>query len=50
MALRLFETPSSALVDYHLEKEGMPLHDAAGLNYKRGATTVNHGAGAWYMG
>ena len=50
MALRSFRSPSLALVDYHLERGGMPLHDAVGVNCKRGATTKNHGVGAWHIG
>ena len=33
-----------------MESGGMLLHDAVGVNSKRGATTENQGAGAWYMG
>ena len=41
--------PSShALVDYHLERGGMPLHDVVGVNCKRDAATENQGTGAWY--
>ena len=50
MALRSFEPLSRALVDYHLERGEMPLHDAVVVNCKRGAATENQGAGAWYMG
>ena len=35
---------------YHLERKGMPLHDAVGINCKKGATTENQGAGVKYMG
>ena len=35
---------------YHLEMGGMPLHDAVGINCKKGATTENKGAGVKYMG
>ena len=28
----------------------MPLHDAVGINYKKGATTKYHGADGKYMG
>ena len=28
----------------------MPLHDAVGINCKKGATTENQGAGVKYMG
>ena len=33
-------------MDYHLERGGMPVHDAVGVNDKKGATTENQGAGA----
>ena len=49
LALRSFGPPSGALVDYHLKRGGIPLHDAVGVNYKRGATNENQGAGAWYL-
>ena len=29
---------------YHLERGGMSLHDAVGINCKQGATTENQGA------
>ena len=29
---------------------GMPLHDAVGINYKRGATTENQDSAVKYMG
>ena len=35
---------------YHLERGGMPLHDAVGVNWKKGATSENHGTGVKYMG
>ena len=50
MALRSFGPPSHALVDYHLVRGGMQLHDAVGVNCKRGATTEIQGAYAWYVG
>ena len=34
---------------YHLESGGMPLHDAVGINCKKGATTENQGSGVKYM-
>ena len=34
---------------YHLERGGMPLHDAVGINCKNGATTENQGADVKYM-
>ena len=36
----IFGQPFHALVDYHLERGGMPLHDVVGLNCKRGATCL----------
>ena len=30
---------SYALVAYHLQRGGIPLHDAVGVNSKKGATT-----------
>ena len=35
---------------YHLERGEMPLHDAVGINCKKGATTENGGSGVKYMG
>ena len=35
---------------YHLERGGMSLYDAVGINCKKGATTENQGAGVKYMG
>ena len=35
---------------YHLERGGMPLHDAVGIHCKNGATTENQGSGVKYMG
>ena len=35
---------------YHLERGGMSLHDAAGINCKNRATTENQGSGVKYMG
>ena len=32
------------------ERGGMPLHDAVGINCKRGATTENQGSGVKFMG
>ena len=34
MALRSFGPLSLALVNYHLERSGMPLHDAVGVSCK----------------
>ena len=35
---------------YHMERGGMPLHDAVGINCKKGATTEYQGADVKYMG
>ena len=35
---------------YHMERGGMPLHEAVGINCKNGATTENQGSGVKYMG
>ena len=35
---------------YHMERGGMPLHDAVGINCKKGATTENQGTGVKFMG
>ena len=34
---------------YHMEGGGIPLHDAVGINCKKGATTENQGSGVKYM-
>ena len=46
----IFGPPSNALVDYHLEKGGMLLHDAVGVIYIRSTITENQVRGAWYIG
>ena len=50
MAPRSFRPSFRVLVDYHLDRGGMPLHETIGVNCKRVATSDNQGAGAWYMG
>ena len=35
---------------HRLERCGMPLHDAVGINFKKGITTENQGADAKYVG
>ena len=40
--------PSSG--GYHMERGGMPLHDAVGINCKNGATTENQDSTVKYMG
>ena len=35
---------------YYMERGGMPLYDAVGINCKKGATTEHQGSGVKYMG
>ena len=35
---------------HHMERGGMPLHDAVGINCKKGATTENQDSAVNYMG
>ena len=35
---------------YHMERGGMPLHDAVGITCKNGAPTEDRGSGVKYMG
>ena len=49
MALRAFGPNSHGLVDYHMERGGMPLHDVVGVNCERDVTIENRGARAWYI-
>ena len=46
----LFPTALPCSGDYHLERGGMPLHDAVGVKCKKCATTENQGSGVKYMG
>ena len=46
MALRSFGQPYRAVVDYHLERGGLPSHDVVEVDCKRGATAENQGSGA----
>ena len=41
------QTPE--LCGYHIERGGMPLHDAVGINCKKDPTTENQGSGVKYM-
>ena len=34
---------------YHMERGGMPLHDAVGINCKKGATTEHQDSGVKYI-
>ena len=46
--VRLDRLPYSC--SHHPESVGMPLHDAVGINCKKGTTTENQGADVKYMG
>ena len=48
--VRFFRTALPRSGGYHLERGGMPLHDAVGINCKKCATTENQGACVKYMG
>ena len=45
-----FRTALPCSGGYHLERGGMPLHDAVGINCEKGPTTENQGAGVKYVG
>ena len=45
-----FRTALPCSGGYHMERGGMPLHDAIGINCKKGATTEYQGSGVKYMG
>ena len=44
-----FRTAFPCSGGYRMEKRGIPLHDAVGINCKKGATTENQGSGVKYM-
>ena len=46
----LFRTAFPCSGGYHLERGGMQLHDAVGINCKKGATTEYYDATVKYMG
>ena len=50
LGLLFFWTALPCSGGYHTERGGMPLHDAVGINCKKGATTENQGSGVKYMG
>ena len=50
LGLVFFRTALPRSGSYHLETGGMTLHDAVGINCKKGATTEYQGAGVKYMG
>ena len=45
-----FQTALPCSGGYHLERGGMPLHDAVGISCKKDATTKYQGADVKYMG
>ena len=47
-----FRTAFPCSGGYHMERVGIPLHDAVGINCTKGATTENQGSGVIvkYMG
>ena len=45
-----FRTALPCSGGYHMEMGGMPLHDVAGINCKKGATTENQGSLVKYIG
>ena len=45
-----FRTALPSSGGYNLERGGMPLHDAVGINCKNGSTTENQGADVKHMG
>ena len=44
-----FRTALPCSGGYRLESDGMPSHDAVGINCKKSANTENQGAGVKYM-
>ena len=49
LALVFFRTALPCCGAYHLERGGMPLHDAVGINCKNDETMKNQGAVVKYM-
>ena len=45
-----FRTSLPCSGGYHLERGGVPLHDAVGINCKKGVTNEIQGADVKYMG
>ena len=45
-----FRTALPCSDGYHMERGGMQLHDAVGINCKKGATTENLDSAVKYMG
>ena len=46
----LFRTALPCSGGYHMERGGMPLLDAVGINCKKGETTENQGSAVKYIG
>ena len=46
----VFRTALPCSGGYHLERGRMPLHNAVGINCKKGTTTEYQGAAVKYMG
>ena len=44
-----FRTTLPCFGGYHLDRDGMPLHDTVGINCKKGANTKYQGANVKYM-
>ena len=44
-----FRTALPCSGGYHMESEGIPLHDAVRINCRKGATTENQGLAVKYM-
>ena len=44
-----FQTSLPSSGGYHLERNGIPLHDAVGTNRKKGTTSENQGASICYI-
>ena len=44
-----FRTALPCSSGYHMERGGMPLHDAVGINCKKTVTTENQGSGVKNM-
>ena len=45
-----FRTTLPCSGGYHMERGGMPVHDAVGINCKNGSTTENQDSGVKYIG
>ena len=44
-----FRTALPCSGGYHIKRGGIPLHDAVGINCKKGASNENLGSGVKYM-